>query len=341
MFRSLIDTCATTALVLAVAFTAVTAAQQKEFAEAQQANQAALRQYSWKSRTELKVDGEIKQVRLEQVRYDIDGRLQKTLIGGSQAPEASRPGPPGPARAIKKQIVEKKKEEFKDMLGDLAALAESYAHLSPERMKAFAARAAVTKGQGIETGSVRIQGRDVQAMGDQIRDGPLVERRQVKAGGDPLRQLPQGRIKHHVTQLGLAHQHKLNDLVLARIDVGQHPKLFEAFRRKVLGLVEYEHDPPACRIFVDQKILKLLEKLHIADCRVERHAQRVQDPLDQFATTALRVRDQAHGDLRTELAQQLAQKGRLAATYATCHQRDRRARKNAKFQDRIGATVLR
>lgn len=157
------------AAMLSVALVTVAAAQQREFAEAQQANQAALRQYAWQSRTELRVEGEVKQVRLEQVRFDIDGRLQKTVIGGgATAADSSRPGPPGPAGALKKRVVAKKTEEFQDMLGALATLAESYAHLPPDRLKAFAARSVITPGQGIESGSVRIQGRDLLKAGDQM-----------------------------------------------------------------------------------------------------------------------------------------------------------------------------
>ena len=169
MSRSFVRLRAVSALVFAAVLPLTATAQPKEFAEAQQTNRAALRQCSWKSRTELAVSGEVKQVRLEQVRFDIDGRLQKTVIGGSAASaEPARQGPPGPAGALRKRVVARKTEEFKGMLGDLAALAESYAHVPPDRMKAFAARAAIAKGQGVETGSVRIQGRDLLAMGDQM-----------------------------------------------------------------------------------------------------------------------------------------------------------------------------
>ena len=60
-------------------------------------------------------------------------------------------------------------KEFVDaQQANRAALAESYAHVPPERLKAFAARATITKGEGIETDSIRIQGRDVLAMGDRM-----------------------------------------------------------------------------------------------------------------------------------------------------------------------------
>ena len=66
------------------------------FADSQKANAAALRQYSWKSRTELKLKGESKNVKIEQVRYDLNGKLQKTPAGG--APQATA-APAGRRRA--------------------------------------------------------------------------------------------------------------------------------------------------------------------------------------------------------------------------------------------------
>lgn len=167
MGRAFTRRCAAALLAIAASLSVAAAQGQGRFAEAQQKNQAALRQYSWQSRTELRVEGEVRQVRLEQVRFDLDGRLQKTVIGGgTPAAESSRLGPPGPAGALKKRAVARKKEAFQDMLDDLAALAESYAHLSPERLQAFGARAMMTQGQGLETGSVRLQGRDIARPGD-------------------------------------------------------------------------------------------------------------------------------------------------------------------------------
>ncbi len=159
------------ALIAGLALTAITgmSAQSQQFVDAQRANHEALRQYSWKSRTDVLVDGTSKQVRLEQVRYDFDGRLQKTTIGGGQASaESSRPGPPGKPGEVRKRVVAKKKDGFRDLLADLAELAEAYAHLPPDRVHAFAARATTTRGQGVETGSVRIQGTDVLSRGDRL-----------------------------------------------------------------------------------------------------------------------------------------------------------------------------
>ena len=53
------------------------------FAEPQQQNKEALLAYTWQSRTEIKLKGESKNVKVEQVRYDLDGSLQKTAIAGT------------------------------------------------------------------------------------------------------------------------------------------------------------------------------------------------------------------------------------------------------------------
>jgi len=65
-------------IAIVVASACVLAAQSRnaEFMKAQQANNAALRHYTWKSRTELRLKGETKKVMLDHVRFDYDGQLQ-------------------------------------------------------------------------------------------------------------------------------------------------------------------------------------------------------------------------------------------------------------------------
>jgi hypothetical protein len=145
---------------------AIAGAPQQEVVKAQRANAAALREYSWKSRTELSLKGETRNVRLEQVRYDLAGRLQKTLIGGqSQDSGSGRTRSEGPLR---QRVIAKKQEDFRDLMNDLAALADSYAHLPPDRIQAFATHATFTKREGIEAGLVRINGRSVPTAGDEM-----------------------------------------------------------------------------------------------------------------------------------------------------------------------------
>ena len=130
-------------------------------------------------------------------------------------------------------------------------------------------------------------------------------------------------------------------LVLAGVDVGKHAQFFEALGRQVLRLVEDQHDAPARGVFVDQIVLQLLEELHVAHVRVETDAERVQDPLDQFAPPALGVGNEPDCDLVSKLAQKFPEERGLPATDAPGDKRDRCAAEDAELQHRIGAPVLR
>jgi hypothetical protein len=158
--------------VLASGLAIAAGTQDKEkFAQAQKQNSEALKQYTWKSRTEIKMKGESKNVKLEQIRYDIDGKLEKTSIGGSpeQQPQeeskAGRRGRRGRGKA-KDKIVEKKKKEFAEMMQALGKLVASYGQIPPEKMQSFAQNAQVSQGEGDQVGTVRIQGGDVLQAGD-------------------------------------------------------------------------------------------------------------------------------------------------------------------------------
>ena len=141
----------------------------EQFAQAQKENSAALEQFTWKSRTELKLKGESKNVNLEQVRYDIDGKLQKTAIGAppQEQPKerSSRRGRRGRER-VKEKIIENKKEEFAELMQGLAQLAGSYAHMPPEGLQKFAQNAGIGQGEGPLQGTVQIRSGDVLHAGD-------------------------------------------------------------------------------------------------------------------------------------------------------------------------------
>jgi len=153
------------ALTLTIAGAAAPS-QNREFVQAQQANSAALHEYTWKSRTELSLNGEIRNVTLQQVRYDLDGKLQKTRIGGTEPQQGSGRGRRG--GFIQQRVIAKKQADFKELLADLTALVTSYSHLPQEKLQGFAARATISKGQGAAGGTVRIQGGDVLVAGDSM-----------------------------------------------------------------------------------------------------------------------------------------------------------------------------
>jgi hypothetical protein len=147
----------------------VEAQDKMTFAEAQKVNAQALRQYLWQSRTEIKVKGESKKVKLEQVRYDVDGKLQKTPLGGtSDAAPAQQPSGGRRGGRLKERVVENKKEEFGKEMQDLGALVTSYAHMPPDKTQAFAKSATVTKGSGDTAGLIQLQGTNVMQPGDAV-----------------------------------------------------------------------------------------------------------------------------------------------------------------------------
>jgi outer membrane lipoprotein-sorting protein len=150
-------------LALAVTLLACVAAagqQDKKFAQAQQENAKKLRQYSWKSRTEVRKGGETKSTQLYLMRYDIEGAPQQTLVSGTSQQI--------PTRGLRGLIAKKKKEEFVETLNGLGALAKSYGNLSPDRVQRFMADAAVTPEKTSRQTLIRIQGRDVLQPGDSM-----------------------------------------------------------------------------------------------------------------------------------------------------------------------------
>jgi hypothetical protein len=128
------------------------------FREQQQANEQALRQYTWKSRTEVRVGGEVKSTVLQMVRYGADGTLQKTVIGGQKAGEKSRPLQKTPIGALVKQIKKKKSGEFQEGLRELL---EAYANIPAEKMRRFFENASFQPGSDAMQGTLRISGTDV------------------------------------------------------------------------------------------------------------------------------------------------------------------------------------
>ncbi len=137
----------------------------QKFAQAQKSNAAALRQYAWKSRTEIQLKGETKKVKLEQVQYDASGKQQKTLLEESPQPGEQQGG----GGRLKKKVVAKKKEEFAETMQSLVQLATSYANIPPEQMQVFIKGAQFGMGQGDIEGTIQVAGKDAVQAGDAMR----------------------------------------------------------------------------------------------------------------------------------------------------------------------------
>jgi hypothetical protein len=81
-------------------------------------NTQSLRQYQWIETTQLTLKGDAKAPTQNSCHYGPDGQVQKTSMG---------PPPPQPSGGkLKKKVIENKKEEMQDYMGDVKALLSMY-----------------------------------------------------------------------------------------------------------------------------------------------------------------------------------------------------------------------
>ena len=100
---------------------------QERVAEIKQAmaqNKQALAQYTWVEQVTISLKGEQKKQEHFQVRLGPDGKPQKTSLDPP-------PAPPEHEGRLKKHVVEKKKEEYKDYADQIKALIQQY--VPPEK----------------------------------------------------------------------------------------------------------------------------------------------------------------------------------------------------------------
>jgi hypothetical protein len=113
------------------------------------ADREALREYDWSRRTEVEVNGELRETTLSRLRYE-----QQRLV------EMPAEDPPQSRRARKSR---KKTAEF---IARLRELTDSYTEFTPEQMRTLFERASVFPGTGAAEGTLRVQMRSVIRKGD-------------------------------------------------------------------------------------------------------------------------------------------------------------------------------
>jgi hypothetical protein len=99
-----------------------------EVKEAAARNKQALAQYTWTEQINIMLKGEQKKQEHFQVRLGPDGKPQKTSLDQPTSDEGG-----GREGRLKKRIVEKKKEEYKDYADQIKALIQQY--VPPEKDK--------------------------------------------------------------------------------------------------------------------------------------------------------------------------------------------------------------
>ncbi|WP_353065424.1 hypothetical protein RBB77_05555 [Tunturibacter psychrotolerans] len=126
------------------------------------ANQQKLHQYRWLETTQLTLNGNAKPGTEFMCQYGPDGKVQKTPMGAPQAQQAPSGG------RFKQRIIEKKKEEVKDYMGQVKTLLALYVPPNPQRMQEAFQQHKVSITPGGDSGVAQIVFKDYAQPGDQM-----------------------------------------------------------------------------------------------------------------------------------------------------------------------------
>ena len=148
---------------LAIMLCSATAAfgqQEQKFALAAKQNAMALQQYTWKSQTQIRKDGEVKATKLYSSRYAADGTIVQLLLQEESAKL--------PKFGIRGMVAKKKKEEAQKLIEALQRLAKSYGELPPDKMQEFMKTAEATLDTNGQQPLLRLESTDVLQPGDSM-----------------------------------------------------------------------------------------------------------------------------------------------------------------------------
>jgi hypothetical protein len=133
---------------------------EQKLASSMKQNQVALQQYTWKSQTQIRKDGEIKVTKLFSSRYSANGEIVQLLIEEQSAKL--------PKFGIRGMVAKKKKEEAMQLIDSLQRFAKSYAELPPAKMQEFMKTAKVTLETSTPRPLLRMEAANVLQTGDSM-----------------------------------------------------------------------------------------------------------------------------------------------------------------------------
>jgi len=134
-----------------------------QISEARRANAALMQHFMWNSRVEIIVDGQVKDIRIEQVQYGPFGQLQHTLLNDQPAAGGPRILPFG---FLRKAIAEQKKQEMETFLKGLKQMLQQYTLPTTGKILDFMASA--TPAGPNEYGYYALSGSNVVQPGDSL-----------------------------------------------------------------------------------------------------------------------------------------------------------------------------
>jgi hypothetical protein len=165
----------TAILVSLIAAVAVTAQGLPEgialmIAQARKANADLMRQYTWHSRTELIMSGQVKDTRIDLVNYGPDGKLKRTPLNDQSAPL--------PRGFLRKAAAEDEKKKTEEYLAGLRALLDQYTLSTSGKVLDFMEQAKIAGPDS--QGLIHFTGNGVVVPGDSMTVSADMASRQTR-----------------------------------------------------------------------------------------------------------------------------------------------------------------
>jgi len=135
-------------------------AQDQKFAIAAKQNAAALQQYTWKSQTQIRKEGDVKATKLYSNRYAADGTVVQLLLEEESAKL--------PKFGIRGMVAKKKKEHAQELIEALQRLAKSYGELPPAKMQEFMKTANASLETNAPQPLLRLESTNILQPGDSM-----------------------------------------------------------------------------------------------------------------------------------------------------------------------------
>ncbi len=132
--------------------------QDQKFAIAAKQNAMALQQYTWKSQTQIRKEGDVKATKLYSSRYAADGTVVQLLLQEESAKL--------PKFGIRGMVARKRKEDAQKLIEALQRLAKSYGELPPAKMQEFMKTAKATLETNASEPLLRLESTNVLQPGD-------------------------------------------------------------------------------------------------------------------------------------------------------------------------------
>ena len=123
------------------------------------ANQQRLHKYQWTEVQQLTLKGETKPQQQFMCQYGPDGQVEKYPMGEQPQPSGGK---------LKQRMVQKKKEEMKDYLGDVKSVLALYVPPNPQKMQQAFQQHHVSLSRDAAAGLVNLTFTDYAQPGDQM-----------------------------------------------------------------------------------------------------------------------------------------------------------------------------